>query len=161
MSRNAILANPEHYIFKIFQRSRPPDPLDSLKKFFSPPRGSKIFFRIDFPPKQKILDRTLKRIKFLPFSSKIRTFLKKFLYHLLLNVIRQVHAKIKNCKERWQTTHPLLIRAEATNLFIIVLEALSKGRLSLPSNNKTFLCQSGLVIKLDVAMPLADQHTPK
>ena len=37
----------------------PPDPLEGLKNFFSLPRGSEIFFRIDFPPKQKILDRTL------------------------------------------------------------------------------------------------------
>ena len=60
MSRNAILANPEHYIFKIFLGTMPPDPPRRLKKnFFSPPRGSKNFFRIDFPPKQKILDRTL------------------------------------------------------------------------------------------------------
>ena len=59
MSRNAISANPEHYIFKLFWGSMPPDPLEGLKNFFSPPRGSKIFFRIDLPPKQKILDRTL------------------------------------------------------------------------------------------------------
>ena len=34
-------------------------PLEGLKNFFSPTRGSKFFFRINFPPKQKILDRTL------------------------------------------------------------------------------------------------------
>ena len=33
MSRNAISANPEHYIFKIFRGSMPPDPLEGLKKF--------------------------------------------------------------------------------------------------------------------------------
>ena len=33
------------------------------------------------------------------FSRKIRIFLKNFLYHLFLKVIRDVHAKIKNCKE--------------------------------------------------------------
>ena len=60
MSRNAISANPEHYIFKIFWGSMPPDPPRRPKKnFFSPPRGSKLFFRIDVPPKQKILGRTL------------------------------------------------------------------------------------------------------
>ena len=59
MSRNAISANPEHYIFKIFRGSMPPDPLEGLKNFFSSKRGSKIFFRIDSPPEQKILDRTL------------------------------------------------------------------------------------------------------
>ena len=60
MSRNAISANPEHYIFKIFRGSMPPDPPERPKKiFFSPSRGSKAFFKIDSPPKQKILDRTL------------------------------------------------------------------------------------------------------
>ena len=59
MSRNAISANPEHYLFKIFQESMPPDPLEGLKNFFPSQRGSKKFFRIDLPPKQKILDRTL------------------------------------------------------------------------------------------------------
>ena len=59
MSRNSISANPEHYIFKIFWGSMPSDPLEGLKKFFSMPRGSNIFLRINFPPKQKILDRTL------------------------------------------------------------------------------------------------------
>ena len=34
MSRNAISANPEHYIFKIFQGSMPPDPLEGLKATF-------------------------------------------------------------------------------------------------------------------------------
>ena len=34
-------------------------PLEGLKHFFSPPRGSKIFFWERLPPKQKILDRTL------------------------------------------------------------------------------------------------------
>ena len=43
-----------------------PDPLEGLKKVFSPPRGSKIFFRIDFLPKQKILDRTLSSVSPLP-----------------------------------------------------------------------------------------------
>ena len=59
MSRNAISANPEHYIFKIVRGACHWTPLESLKKFFSPPHVSKIFFRIDFPQKQKILDRTL------------------------------------------------------------------------------------------------------
>ena len=40
MSRNAISANPEHYLFKIFLCNMPPTPLQGLKKFF----------RIDFPP---------------------------------------------------------------------------------------------------------------
>ena len=59
MSRNAISANPEHYIFKIFRESMLQTPLEGLKMFLSSPRGSKIVFRIGFPPKQKILDRTL------------------------------------------------------------------------------------------------------
>ena len=37
----------------------PRTPLEGLKIFFSPLRGSKNVFRIDFPQKQKILDRTL------------------------------------------------------------------------------------------------------
>ena len=44
--------------------------------------------------------------------------------------------------------------AEATNLLIKTTEASSKGRLSPPSNNKTFLCGSKLVIKSDIVMPL-------
>ena len=56
--RNAISANPEHYIFKISWGSMPSNPLEGLI-FFSPPRGSKIFFRIDSPPQTKSLDRTL------------------------------------------------------------------------------------------------------
>ena len=60
MSRNAISANPEHYLFKIFQGSMSPDLLEGLNSFFSPLRGSANFFRIDSPPaEQKILDRTL------------------------------------------------------------------------------------------------------
>ena len=59
MSRNAISANPERYIFKIFWGSMLPDPPTNSKiKLFSRPLGSKFFFRIDFPPKQKVLDRT-------------------------------------------------------------------------------------------------------
>ena len=59
MSRNAISANPEHYIFKIFRGSMPPDPLEGLQKIFLAATWLKNFFRIDFPPNQKILDRTL------------------------------------------------------------------------------------------------------
>ena len=59
MSRNVISANPEHYLFKIFQESMPPDPLEGLKIFFPVTARLQKFFRIDFPPKQKILDRTL------------------------------------------------------------------------------------------------------
>ena len=49
MSRNAISANPEHYIFKMFPGSMPPDTLEGLQKFFQD----------RLIPKQKILDRTL------------------------------------------------------------------------------------------------------
>ena len=49
MSRNAILANPEHYIFKIFWGSMPPDPQVAQKSFSG----------LTFPPQTKILDRTL------------------------------------------------------------------------------------------------------
>ena len=60
MSRNAISANPEHYSFKIFGGSMPPDPLEGLKKHFSGRRvAQKGFSTIDFSPKQTILDRTL------------------------------------------------------------------------------------------------------
>ena len=54
MSRNAISANPEHYIFNIFWESMPPDPPGRPKNKFSRRRvAQKFFFRIDFPPKQK------------------------------------------------------------------------------------------------------------
>ena len=61
MSRNAILANPEHYIFKIFQGGMPPDPLDNLKTIFPIAAWLQNFFKIDFPLKQKILDITMKK----------------------------------------------------------------------------------------------------
>ena len=61
VSRNAISANSEHYIFKLFQGSMSPDPLEGLKNFFSLPRGSK-FFQDRLPPKQKVLDRALPNI---------------------------------------------------------------------------------------------------
>ena len=59
MSRNAISANPERYILKIFRGSMPPDPARRPKKIFLAAAWLKTFFRIDFPLKQKILDRTL------------------------------------------------------------------------------------------------------
>ena len=59
MSRNAISANPEHYIFKIFQGSMPPDPPGRPEKIFSRRRVAQSFFQDRLPPKQKILDRTL------------------------------------------------------------------------------------------------------
>ena len=48
MSRNAISANPEHNLFKIFRGACPRTPLKGLKKFFSPLRGSEIFLRSTF-----------------------------------------------------------------------------------------------------------------
>ena len=59
MSRNAISANPEHYIFKIFRGSMPADPLEGLKNFSRRRVAQKFFSGSTSPPKQKILDRTL------------------------------------------------------------------------------------------------------
>ena len=59
MSRNAISGNPEHYIFKSFQGSMPPDPPRRPKKIFLAAAWLKNFFQDRLPPKQKILDRTL------------------------------------------------------------------------------------------------------
>ena len=61
ISRNAISANPEHYIFKIFRGSMPPDPPE---KIFSRRLMAQKFFqdRLPPPPKQKILDRTLRGV---------------------------------------------------------------------------------------------------
>ena len=53
MSRNAISANPEHYIFKIFQGSMPPDPLEGLKIFFLTTSWLKNFFPDRLPPPNK------------------------------------------------------------------------------------------------------------
>ena len=53
MSRNAISANPEHYIFKIVQGSMPPDPARRPNKNFSPPRGSKFLSGSTSPPNKK------------------------------------------------------------------------------------------------------------
>ena len=50
MSRNAISANPEHYIFKIFQGSMPPDPPRRPKTIFLAAAWLKSFFSIDSPP---------------------------------------------------------------------------------------------------------------
>ena len=56
MSRNAISANPEHYIFyifKIFRGSMPRTPIKGLKKFFSHSRVAQIFFQDRLPPPKK------------------------------------------------------------------------------------------------------------
>ena len=47
MSRNAISDNPEHYLFKLFWGSMPPDPLKGPKKIFLPaaPRGLLPYWR--------------------------------------------------------------------------------------------------------------------
>ena len=60
MSRNAISANPEHYIFNIFWGSKPLEPPRRPKKFLLADAWLKNFFSGSTPPpKQKILDRTL------------------------------------------------------------------------------------------------------
>ena len=59
MSKNAISANPEHYIFKTFRGSMPRTPLEGLKKIFVAAAWLKNFFQDRLPPKQKIPDRTL------------------------------------------------------------------------------------------------------
>ena len=61
MSRNAISANLELYIFKIFRGSMPPDPLEGLKKqVFLAAAWLKNFFQDRLPPpNKKILDKTL------------------------------------------------------------------------------------------------------
>ena len=64
MSRNAISANSEHYIFKIFRGSMPPDPLEGQKKIFLTAAWLKNFFQDRLPPKQKILDGTLTTVDF-------------------------------------------------------------------------------------------------
>ena len=51
MSRNAISANPERYLFKIFRRSMPPDPPRRPKKIFLAPallqkRSGKLIKRV-------------------------------------------------------------------------------------------------------------------
>ena len=61
MSRNAISANSEHYIFKLFRGSMPPDPLEGLKNF-SRRRVAHKFFQDRLLPKQKVLDRALPTI---------------------------------------------------------------------------------------------------
>ena len=53
MSRNAISANPEHYIFKIFQGSMPRTPLEGLKKKFSLHHVAQKFFQDRLPPQTK------------------------------------------------------------------------------------------------------------
>ena len=62
MSRNAISANPEHYLFKIFREDAPGPPRRPKKNFLATAWLQK-FFGIDFPLKQKILDRTLVSVR--------------------------------------------------------------------------------------------------
>ena len=53
MPRNAISANPEHYIFKIFRGTMPPDPPRRPKKNFSRHRVAQKFFSgLTSPPPQ-------------------------------------------------------------------------------------------------------------
>ena len=59
MSRNAISANPEHYIFKLFRGSMAPDPSRRPKKIFSRRCVAQNFFSGSTSPQTKILDRTL------------------------------------------------------------------------------------------------------
>ena len=60
MSRNAISANPEHCLFKIFSGSMPSDPLEGLKQIFCRRCAARKFFLGSTPsppppsPKQKI-----------------------------------------------------------------------------------------------------------
>ena len=61
MSRNAISANPEHYIFKLFLWSMPPAPLRRPKKIFR--RCATRNFLGSTPPKQTIPDRILHGIR--------------------------------------------------------------------------------------------------
>ena len=53
MSRNAISANLELYIFKIFLGSMLPDPLEGLKKFFLAAAWLKNVFQDRLPPQTK------------------------------------------------------------------------------------------------------------
>ena len=53
MSRNAISANPEHYIFKIVRGRMSPDPLEGLKKFFLAAAWLKNFFQDRLLPPNK------------------------------------------------------------------------------------------------------------
>ena len=50
MSRNAISANPEHYLFKIFRGNMPPDPPEGLKKFSRCCVAGKICLGLTPPP---------------------------------------------------------------------------------------------------------------
>ena len=61
MSRNAISANSEHYIFKLNRGSMPPDPLEGLKIFSRRCMAQKLF-QDRLAPKQKVLDRALPTI---------------------------------------------------------------------------------------------------
>ena len=53
MSRNAISANPEHYIFKNFQGSMPPDPARRPNKNFSHHHVAQNFYQDQLPPQTK------------------------------------------------------------------------------------------------------------
>ena len=51
--QNAISANPEHYIFKLFRGSMPPDPPRRPKNFFSRRRVAQKFFSGSTSPPNK------------------------------------------------------------------------------------------------------------
>ena len=53
MFRNAISANPEHYIFKIFRGSMPRSPLEGLKNFLITASWLKKLFQNQLPPQTK------------------------------------------------------------------------------------------------------------
>ena len=53
MSRNAISASPEHYIFKIFRESMPPDPPGRPTKNLSRRRVAQNFFSGSTPPQTR------------------------------------------------------------------------------------------------------------
>ena len=53
MSRNAISANTEHYVFKLFCGSMPLDPLQALKNIFLAATWLEKFFWDRLPPQTK------------------------------------------------------------------------------------------------------------
>ena len=71
MSRNAILANPEHYLFKIFPREHTPQ--NALKHFSRHSVAPKIILGW-IPPQKKILDRTLYQLLKVAWNTYVSAF---------------------------------------------------------------------------------------
>ena len=108
MSRNAISANPEHYLFKIFQGNMPPDPLEDPKNFFHQ-CDSKKFFRINFPPPPPKQKNPTQNPDLPKFKSNVYLYLQGLSYRVF---------SVPGEKIGFPTVAPFLIDSITSTLFL-------------------------------------------